>query len=175
MAHTTGYDRFSVWLHWLMAVLLLAEIALGLWMLGLPKGGGGLRAYWFNVHKSVGMLLGLLLLVRLAWMAVRPRVPALPMAAAMRLLARAGHGLLYALMLLMPLSGFLGSVFSGYPIRFFGMQLPQLAQRWEPAKELLAGVHQWAAYALIALTALHVLAFLHHQFILKDGLILRMR
>ena len=54
------YDRFSVTLHWLMAVLILGQIALGLWMLGLPKDGSGLRASWFNVHKSWGMVLGLL-------------------------------------------------------------------------------------------------------------------
>ena len=60
------YDRFSVLLHWLMAVLILGQIALGLWMLGLPKDGSGLRASWFNVHKSWGMVLGLLAAVLLA-------------------------------------------------------------------------------------------------------------
>ena len=76
------YDRFSVLLHWLMAVLILGQIALGLWMLGLPKDGSGLRASWFNVHKSWGMVLGLLAAVRLAWALLRPRVPELPQARA---------------------------------------------------------------------------------------------
>ena len=57
------YDRFSVTLHWLMAVLLLGQIALGMWMLGLPKDASGLRASWFNVHKSWGMVLGLLIVL----------------------------------------------------------------------------------------------------------------
>ena len=78
-------------------------------------------------------------------------------------------------MLLMPLSGFLGSVFSGYPIRFFGLQLPQLAQRWDAAKALCSALHQASAIALGLLIALHVLAALYHQCVLKDGLLQRMR
>lgn len=169
------YDRFSVFLHWLMAALILGQIALGLWMIGLPKDGSGLRASWFNVHKSSGMVLGLLIVLRLAWALLRPRVAALPQARHLQLAARGAHGLLYALMLVMPLSGFFGSVFSGYPIRFFGIQLPKIAGRWDAAKELLSGVHQVSAVALILLIALHVLAFLYHQFVMKDALLQRMR
>jgi len=169
------YDRFSVTLHWLMAVLLLGQIALGMWMLGLPKDASGLRASWFNVHKSWGMVLGLLIALRLAWALWRPRVAALPQPRPMQLLATGAHRLLYVLMLLMPLSGFFGSVFSGYPIRFFGMPLPKLASRWDGAKDLFSSVHQWAATALVLLVALHVLAFLYHQCIVKDALLQRMR
>lgn len=168
------YDRFSVLLHWLMAALLLAQLGLGLWMTGLPKDTGGMRAYWFNIHKSLGMLLGLLLALRLAWAAARPHPRPLPLGRAMQRLATASHRLLYLCMLLSPLSGFLGSVFSGYPIRFFGLRLPQLAERWDAAKELLSCLHLGSAYALMLLIGLHLLAFFHHQFILKDGLLQRM-
>lgn len=173
--HYDRYDRFSVTLHWLMAAVLLAQMALGMWMLGLPKDASGLRASWFNVHKSWGMVLGLLIVLRLAWALLRPRVAALPQSRAMQRLATGAHRLLYALMLVMPLSGFLGSVFSGYPIRFFGLRLPQLAERWDAAKELMSTVHQWSAWALVLLIALHVLAFLHHQFIRGEPLLRRMR
>lgn len=169
------YDRFSVCLHWAMAALILAQIGLGLWMIGLPKDASGLRASWFNVHKSWGMVLGMLILLRLGWALLRPRVAPLPQPRHMQLAARGAHGLLYLLMLVMPLSGFLGSVFSGYPIRFFGMQLPKLAGRWEAAKELLSVVHQVSAVALMLLIALHVLAFVYHQFIMKEALLQRMR
>lgn len=169
------YDRFSVALHWLMAVLLLGQIALGMWMLGLPKDTTGLRASWFNVHKSWGMVLGLLIALRLSWAPLRPRVAALPQARPMQALAASVHRLLYALMLAMPLSGFLGSVFSGYPIRFFGLSLPRLAQRWEAGKEFMSSVHQWSAWALALLIALHVAAFIYHQLVLKHPLIQRMR
>ncbi|MBS0467456.1 MAG: cytochrome b [Proteobacteria bacterium] len=169
------YDRFSVTLHWLMAALLLGQIALGMWMLGLPKDSTGLRASWFNVHKSWGMVLGLLIVLRLAWALLRPRVAALPQARTMQQLAAAAHRLLYALMFVVPLSGFLGSVFSGYPIRFFGIVLPKLGQRWEAGKELMSALHQGSAVALLLLIALHVAAFVYHQFVLKHALIQRMR
>ncbi len=174
MQHTR-YDRFSVTLHWLMAALLIGQIVLGVWMLGLPKDSTGLRAAWFNVHKSWGMVLGLLIALRLAWVLLRPRVAALPQARSMQLLAATAHRLLYALMFIMPLSGFLGSVFSGYPIRFFGMVLPKLGQRWEAGKEVMSALHQWSAMALMLLIALHVAAFAYHQFVLKHALIQRMR
>ena len=172
---TARYDRFSVALHWLMAALILGQIALGVWMIGLPKDGTGLRASWFNVHKSWGMVLGLLILLRLAWALLRPRVAALPQARHLQLAARGAHGLLYALMLVMPLSGFFGSVFSGYPIRFFGMKLPKIAERWDAAKELLSVVHQASAMALVLLIALHVAAFFYHQYVMKEPLLQRMR
>ena len=171
----TRYDRFSVLLHWLMAALLIAEIGLGLWMTGLPKDASGIRAYWFNIHKSIGMTLGLLIITRVVWAIARARVAAVPMAPLLQRLAQANHGLLYLFMLLVPLSGFLGSVFSGYPIRFFGLKLPKLAERWEDAKAFMSIVHEFSVYTLMLLIAVHVLAFAHHQFILKNGLIRRMR
>ena len=66
-------------------------------------------------------------------------------------------------------------MYSGYPIRFFGMKLPKLAERWDSAKALLSIVHEVSVYAMLVLIAAHLLAFFHHQFILKDGLIRRMR
>ncbi len=170
-----NYDRFSVLLHWLMAALLLAQLGLGLWMVDLPKNDTGIRAYWFNVHKSMGMLLGLLIAVRLCWAALRPRVAPLAQEHNKRALADWSHRLLYLLMLLAPLSGFLGSVFSRYPIRFFGWRLPRLAEPWDLAKEVLSVVHWWSVYSLLLLVVLHLLAFVHHQFVLKDGLIRRMK
>ncbi|MFT3799784.1 MAG: cytochrome b [Burkholderiaceae bacterium] len=169
------YDRVSRLLHWLMAALLFIQIGLGLWMTELPKGAGGARAYWFNVHKSLGMTLGLLALFRLAWAVRRPPVPAVPMAAIQRHLASISHRLLYVLMLLMPASGFLGSVYSGYPVRLFGLTLPKLAERWDAAKAVMSAIHQISAFALMLLVALHLLAVIHHQFIAKDGLLQRMR
>ena len=137
--------------------------------------GSGVRAWWFNQHKSLGMVLGLLVLLRLAWALLRPRVPPLAQGAARQRLASGAHRLLYALMLLVPLAGFLGSVFSGYPIRFYGLLLPQWSGRWDAAKALMAGVHHWSAWALLALAVLHVAATAHHQLVLRDGALRRMR
>ena len=124
--HATRFDRLTVLLHWSMALLIPLQIALGLWMVELPKDDSGTRAGWFNVHKSVGMVLLLLIGLRMAWLPWRPRVtPATQ--GLQHLAARGSHALMYLCMVVAPLSGFLGSVFSKFPIRFFGMRLPRLA------------------------------------------------
>ena len=172
--HAKHYDRFSVLLHWAMALLILLQIAIGLWMVDLPKDDNGIRANWFNVHKSIGIVLLLLICLRVAWLPWRSRVvPAT--AGLMHLAARASHAMLYLLMVVAPLSGFLGSVYSKFPIRFFDIRLPRLAQPWDTAKELFSVVHLVSTYALIAMVVLHLLAFAYHQFVLKDHLIMRMR
>src|SRR5207245_2618538 len=61
------YDKLAITLHWVVAALVLCQISLGWWMLDLPKSPPGLRAGWFNVHKSIGLTIGLLVLFRLAW------------------------------------------------------------------------------------------------------------
>lgn len=172
--HAKRYDRLTVLLHWLMAALILAQIGLGLWMVDLPKDDSGQRAGWFNVHKSVGMVLLLLIALRIAWLPWRPRVAPATRGWQHRA-AGAGHALLYLLMLIVPLSGFLGSVFSRYPIRFMGMRLPRLAAPWDAAKEVLSVVHLVSVYTLMVMVILHLLAFAYHQFVLKDRLLMRMR
>ena len=71
------YTKLAVTLHWLIAALVVAQLGLGWWMLDIPKQPGGVRAFWFNVHKSVGMTIALLVLVRIAWRLRHP-APLLP-------------------------------------------------------------------------------------------------
>lgn len=171
---TPRYDRVAVALHWAIAVGLIAQMVLGWWMLGVPKQPPGLRAGWFNLHKSVGIVLGLLVMARVGWRCAH-RAPAWP--ATLSLWQQRGawatHGLLYVLMVVMPLSGFLGSSFSGRPLRFFGLVLPAWAPAWPQAKKALASVHEASAWALAALVALHVAAALWHA-AKRDGVLHRM-
>ncbi len=168
------YDRVAVVLHWLVAAGVLLQIALGLWMIEIPKQPVGVRAWWFNLHKSIGLTLGALIVLRLAWRLTH-RPPPLParLPGWQQAVAAVNHGLLYACMLVMPLSGYLGSSFSGYPIRFFGVVLPGWTAKDDALKELFSLVH-WAAAALfMALIALHVAAALRHL-LARDGLFDRM-
>ena len=156
------YTRTAVLLHWMIAALLFAEFAHGWWMQEIPKQPPGIRADAFNLHKSVGLLLLALVLVRLGWrLAHRPPV-LLPVARWQAVLARSNHVLLYAMMVAMPLSGYLGSVFSGYPIKWFGLMLP--AWGWaDPAiKELMSSVHLATSWILLASTSLHVAGTIKH-------------
>ena len=61
------YDKMMVVLHWVLALALIAQWALGNWMVDLPKEPPGYRAGWFNLHKSLGLVMGLVILWRLGW------------------------------------------------------------------------------------------------------------
>ena len=168
------YDRVAVALHWLIACGVLAQIGLGWWMLDIPKQPVGVRAGWFNLHKSIGLTLGALVVLRLAWRLAHrppPLPPSLPrwqQAAAI-----ATHRLLYLCLLVMPLSGYLGSSFSGYPVRFFGITLPGWAARNDALKDLFSQIHYAAAAVFMLLITLHAAAALKHL-LARDGLFGRM-
>ncbi len=170
-----AYTRTAVVLHWLIAICVIAQIALGLWMIGIPKDPPGLRAGWFNVHKSIGLTLGLLILVRVFWR-VTHRAPPLPvtMPRWQRITANASHHLLYVCMVVMPVSGYLGSSFTKYPIIYFGTKLPHWGRDAPALKELCSTVHLTTVTILIALIVLHIGAALKHRFVDRDGVFARM-
>lgn len=174
MAQNDRYTTAAIVLHWLIAAAILAQIALGLWMIGIPKEPVGVRAGWFNLHKSTGMTLALLVLLRLIWRLTH-RPPPLPMTLPgwQRRAAGASHFLLYACMLAMPLSGFFGSVASGFPIKYFGITVPITAK--DPAlKDFLSIVHLSTGCLFGALITLHVAAALKHRWLDRDSVFERM-
>jgi cytochrome b561 len=156
------YTRVAVLLHWLVAALLLAEFVHGWWMQEIPKQPAGIRADAFNMHKSVGLLLLALVLFRLGWrIAHRPPI-LLPVPRWQAILAKANHVVLYAMMFAMPLSGYLGSVFSGYPIKWFGLVLPAWGWADPAVKDLMSNVHLATSWILLASTSLHVAGTIKH-------------
>jgi cytochrome b561 len=167
------YSRAAVALHWILAFALFAQLALGWWMLDLPKSPPGLRAGWFNLHKSIGLTIALVVLLRVVGRSTH-RAPAdalLPRW--QRNAAGCAHGLLYACMLAMPLSGYLGSTFTRYPVRYFGIVLPDWNREWPAAKQLMSDIHHAVAWLLMALLALHIGAALWH-WLQHDGVMDRM-
>jgi cytochrome b561 len=167
------YTRTAIALHWLVALGVLAQVALGWWMLGVPKEPPGLRAGWFNLHKSIGLTLGLLVLVRLAWRARHPAPALAGVAPWQRHASRTVHALLYMCLLVQPLSGLFGSLFTRYPIKYFGMALPAWNHEWAAGKEAMAALHVASAWLLMALVALHVAAAVWHL-ARRDGIAQRM-
>lgn len=169
------YGTVAIALHWAVAVLVLGQIALGWWMLELPKSPPGLRADWFNLHKSLGLTIGLLVLLRLAWRWRHP-APALP-ASLPRWQARAArisHFLLYACLIAQPLVGYLGSSFTRYPVKYFGLTLPHWGWDAPALKELCSAVHLGIACLLTVLVAVHIAAALKHLLVNRDGVFQRM-
>ena len=174
MNNVDRYTRVAIVLHWLIALGVLAQIAFGWWMIDIPKSPPGVRAYWFNVHKSIGLTLGILIFIRLAW-ALTHRAPPLPdhIPAWQKFAAKASHVLLYACMIIMPLSGYLGSSFTKYPIKYWGMTLPNWGWDAPLYKDLCSNVHQIAVIVFMTLIAIHIAAAIKHM-MARDGVIQRM-
>lgn len=168
------YHRTSIALHWLMAAGLLGAFALGMYMHELPLSPGKLKLYAW--HKWAGVTLFMLALARIGWRAGHP-APALPptMSATSRRLAMAGHGALYLLMLVIPLSGWLMSSAKGFQTVWFGLiPLPDLINKSDGLGESLAALHKGLNLSLAALVLGHVGAALKHHWLDRDGVLQRM-
>ena len=169
------YTRTAKILHWLIGIALLAQITLGLWMITIPKTPIGVRAGWFNVHKSIGLTIGALMLLRLGWR-LRHGAPPLPASLPgwQRTAARASHFLLYACLILQPLWGYLGSSFTKYPIKYFGLTLPHWGWDSPSLKDLFSVLHLATACLLMAVLVVHIAAALKHLLVDRDGVFQRM-
>ena len=172
------YHGFSIVLHWILALALLAIFAVGVYMADLPFSPQRLKLY--NWHKWAGVTFLLLSALRLLWRVVTPP-PDLPQTIAMampgwQMLAyRATHGLMYALFFAVPLIGWAYSSAAGFPIVLFGvLPLPDFVQASKPLAEAIKPWHAASAFALMALVLLHVAAALKHHWIDRDGLLERM-
>ena len=169
----TRYTRTAVVMHWLIAALVMGQICWGWLMQEIPKAPAGVRADAFNLHKSFGLCLLALMLVRLGWR-IAHRPPPLPrMPLWQSIAARITHIGLYAALIVMPLAGYLGSVASGYPVKFFGITLPKWGAKDVALKDFLSDVHLVTSFVLVTLIALHVGAALHHA-MRGDGILRRM-
>lgn len=192
---TTRYTRTAIILHWLIALGILFMLALGWFMTDLPREGveassydlfnlgiytwqlneaATPRAFYFNFHKSVGATLLLLIAFRVFWR-ITHRPPALlsSLKEWERKLATATHHILYVLMIAMPLSGLIMTLYSKYGLKWFGIPvLPGLDDKG--IREAFLLVHQSVAIALALLIVLHIAGALKHRFINKDETLKRM-
>ncbi len=171
---TPQYTRTAVLLHWLIGVALLAQMGFGWFLTEIPRQTAA-RGYYVNLHKSTGITLALLIVLRLLWR-LWHRPPALPESVVrwQRQAALTTHRLLYALMLLMPLSGYVASNFSPHGLKYFGHALAPWGPDLPAVYRALNGLHIASAYVLAALIGLHVLAALQHALIERDGVVSRM-
>jgi cytochrome b561 len=167
------YNRTARLLHWLIAALLLAQFVFGWWLGDVPRDTPA-RGYFVNLHKSAGMLIGLLILLRIVW---RFKHSAPPLPATLprwqQGLAAASHHALYLCMVLMPLSGYLASNFSKYGVKFFNtVLLPPWGSDDKQLYAMFNQTHKITAAVLLGLVVLHVLAALKHG-LQKDGVFSR--
>ncbi|MFZ5456700.1 MAG: cytochrome b [Pseudomonadota bacterium] len=168
------YTRTAMSLHWLIALMLFGMFGFGLYMVELPLSPQKLKFY--SYHKWAGVTVFLLVLARLAWR-ITHRPPALPagMPAWQVRAAKAGHHLLYLLMVIVPLSGWLMSSAKGFQTVWFGvLPLPDLLAKDEALGEALLLTHRLLNWFFMLVVAGHVVAALKHHFIDRDGLLSRM-
>ena len=176
-ARTIGSARYggvAIFLHWAVAAAIFCTFPLGVYMADLPVSPHRLELVAY--HRWIGVTVLGLACVRLAWRLGHPP-PALPAAlpAWQRRAAAAAHGVLYALIVAVPLSGWAYSSAAGEPIVYLGLwPLPDLVARDEALAAALKRVHQGLNFALLALVIAHVSAAIRHQFVDRDGLIGRM-
>ena len=164
--------------HWTIVALILVQAFVGLTMVSMRRGPAVIP--WYSFHKSVGLTVLALAVLRLAWRAfdARPREPAaMPRWQAVG--ARAGHALLYLLIFLLPLSGWwFDSVSALRPLYWFGLfQVPHLGGP-DPSnpdlKELARSRHETLFWILVLVAAGHALMALIHQFVVRDNVLGRM-
>ena len=143
-------------------------------MLDIPKQPVGPRVDAFNLHKSIGLTIFALMAARLAWR-IAHRPPSLPtMPRWQARLAHGNHIALYVLLVVQPVIGYLGSEFSGFPVKYFGVTLPSWAGKNVALKEWLSGAHLMVSWLIGLTVLLHVAGALKHALVDRDGLLARM-
>lgn len=168
------YSAVSVIFHWLIAALVIGQILLV--MAGDAAEGDGAR-FFRDTHKAVGISILVLTLARIGWRLANPAPPAPPtMKAWERFAAKATHLGFYAILLILPLSGWLASSAAGRDISWFGLfnwPLLPIGGGREAAGQFM-DVHRAVVKGLYVLLFLHVAAALKHQFIDRDNVLHRM-
>ena len=168
------YGPVAIALHWIAAVLILTNLAFGLYLVGLPLSPQKLR--YFSYHKWIGVTVFLLSAARLLWRVFHP-APALPatMPDWEKRAAHVSHFALYVLFFAAPLSGWLFSSANGFQTVYLGvLPIPDLLPKNKELAEVLKIAHHWINYTLAAVIALHVAAALKHHFHDRDDVLVRM-
>lgn len=167
------YSIVAILLHWAVAAAIVALVLIGWNMVDLPLSPRKLELY--ALHKSIGLTVLGLAVLRLAWRWLRRPPPPDPMPRWQEQAAAWAHRLLYALLFLLPLTGWLFNSIVGFPLSWFGfVTLPPLAPALPAWREASADLHHWLGWILIVVVALHAAGALHHQFILRDATLWRM-
>lgn len=191
----TRYTKTAKILHWLIALGIFGMFALGWYMSELPKEGpkqmaydlfdwgiytwtlseeASPRTFYFNLHKSIGITLLALIIVRVFWR-ITHKAPA--MLASYKAwetkLASGVHRLLYVLMVALPLSGLVMAVASKYGVKWFGLEFIGGLDN-TPLREVFKEAHEIIGVVILLMIILHILGALKHKFIDKDETLDRM-
>lgn len=196
LTKSNRYNNVSIFLHWLIALGIIFMFCLGWYMEDLPKGAAAKtttfdlfnfgiytwevakelspRSFYFNLHKSVGVTLFTLIIIRIFWRFTH-KPPALlkTMKPWEKRLATGAHHGLYFLMIATPIAGIAMSLSSKYGIKWFGIELIGGFDN-KASRELFKEFHQIFGALILAILFFHIAGALKHTFINKDGTLKRM-
>lgn len=169
------YGLVTKLLHWIIAFSIFALVWLGWWMVGLSYYDS-----WYhkslNLHRVLGLAVLALAVLMLLWQWFSPP-PALPasLAPLQKTAAHIVHGLLFVLMIVVPVTGYLISTSAGQSIPVYGLfEVPVVVRVDEQTRDWVIALHYYAAYGIGLLALGHAAAALKHQFIDRDGVLARM-
>lgn len=192
---TSRYTKTAILLHWLIALCIFGMFALGWFMSDIPKEAAkqtafdlfnwgvytwnvpeaiSPRSFYFNVHKSIGVSIIGLVIIRILWR-ITHKPPAMLASYKVweRKLATSAHHLLYLLMVAMPVSGLIMATYSKYGVKWFGMPFIKGLDN-EAMRLAFKNVHGIIGFILLAIVAVHILGALKHKIVDKDDTMKRM-
>jgi cytochrome b561 len=161
-------------LHWVVAALVLFMVPVGIIIAN--EWGGPVQQPLYDLHKSVGMLLLPLVLARLLYRLTHPPMP-LPadIPALQQFAAHATHWALYGLLIVQPVVGLIATSAYPAPLPMFGLfELPPVWPENRPLSERLFALHRWMGIAIAVVATMHIGAALHHHFVRRDRVLMRM-
>lgn len=170
----TQYGAIARLFHWLIVGMIILQVTLAFIFEGMPRGLEKIAV--IGLHKSVGMTILILAILRLLWRFYNPQ-PALPlhMKVYQRVLSKVTHGGLYLILFALPVSGWIMSSAAKIPVSYFGLfNFPDWVSPDKDLVRLSKDIHESLVYLLLALVSLHIAAVIWHQWIVKDGILYRM-
>ena len=174
LSSDTQWGSLAKTFHWLMAILILSLGCVGLYMADMANSPQKIKIY--ALHKSIGLTVLALALLRLSWRLRDARPRDVPMPAWQAAMAHGVHTVLYLMMLVMPLSGWLFNSAAGFPLQYFGLfNLPSLTGGKSDALRAVAhAIHENGWWLLLAIVALHAAGAVKHHIIDRDDTLRRM-
>ena len=171
---SSRYGWVSIFMHWGVALVVFSLFALGLWMVGLDYYSTW-RKDAPELHKSIGLVLLAVMVLRVLWRFISPPPPALASYSRMtRIGATFGHAFLYLSLFAVMIAGYLISTADGVGIPVFGLfEVPALVSGLPDQADTAGEIHLYLAWALVIFSGLHALAALKHHFIDRDATLTR--
>lgn len=170
-----GYSPIAKLLHWLVVAILAVQYLVAWTMPHI--GRNTVPETFINLHFSLGMLILLTLAIRLGWRWTHPEPTPIDGLPPWQVLsARAVHYLLYALLVIVPILGWVNASFRGFDVSLFGLvTFPKLIPAQSPGWAWTGDVHGLLSnWVLLPVAGLHIAAATHHEFIRRDGVLRRM-